>query len=727
MQKKEYSLAVGGKPMTFTFSDLAENANGSVLVRYGNTVVLATAVLSEKTRDDIDHFPLTVDFEERFYAAGQILGSRFVRREGKPSEEAILSGRVVDRTIRPLFDHHIRNEVQAIITVLSIDEDDPDVMAINAASVALHTSDIPWSGPASAVRIGKKHGSDSFEVNPSYASRAHGDYELDLLACGKDAAINMIEVSAQEVSEEVLIAALTRASEEIEKLQEFQQKLRTELGQEKRAFAKSEIPVDVRALYDELIAPRMEKAVFSNSASKEKIYALKDEWKAALTEKLPDANIRQASSLFDDGVDLAIHEGAVKRTARADGRGMGQLRQLFAQAGDFSPMLHGSGIFYRGGTHVFSTLTLGGPQDSQIIDSMEAREAQKRFMHHYNFPPFAPGETGRVGGANRRAVGHGALAEKALEAVIPPKETFPYTIRLVSECLASNGSTSMGSVCASTLALMDGGVPIKAPVAGIAMGLMLSPKHHTDGAYKILTDIQGPEDEYGDMDFKVAGTRRGVTAIQLDIKVGAIPVRILSEALAQARTARMEILDVIERAIAAPRPDISPNAPKIVALKIRPDQIGSIIGPAGKVIKAIKEKTGVEEIDIEDDGSVFITGKNGTANKAAAIIVDMTRQYVAGERFEGTVSRIATFGAFVRLNDSAEGLVHISEIAPFRIGRVEQALSLGEKVPVVIREIDREGRINLSIKDVDPEFASRKGVEPDTSPRPPTHGNGRRH
>jgi len=712
--------------MTFTFNDLAENANGSVLVRYGNTVVLATAVMSSRTKDDLDYFPLTVDFEERFYAAGQILGSRFIRREGRPSEDAILSGRVVDRTIRPLFEHHIRNEVQVVITVLSIDEDDPDVLAINAASVALHTSDIPWNGPASAVRIGKKKGSDTFEVNPSYVSRAHGEYELDLLACGKDGAINMIEVGASEVSEATLVEALKVASTEIEKVQTLQKKLRDEIGQEKKAIAKPEVPADIKALFEEVVAPNMETAVFSNTASKEKIYALKDAWKAALKEKLPEANGKIASDLFDEGVDLAIHRGAVEKNARADGRPFDKVRDLFAQAGGFSPILHGSGIFYRGGTHVFSALTLGGPQDSQIIDSMEEREQTKRFMHHYNFPPFAPGETGRIGGINRRAVGHGALAEKALEAVIPSKESFPYTIRVVSECLSSNGSTSMASICASTLALMDGGVPIKAPVAGIAMGLMLAPDYEKSGSYKVLTDIQGPEDEYGDMDFKVAGTRAGVTAIQLDVKVNGVPVSILAEALTQAQDARMKILDTIEAAIPAPRPDISANAPKIVALKIKPDQIGGIIGPGGKVIKAIKEKTAVDEIDIEDDGTVFITGKDGTADKAAAIILDMTREYKAGEVFEGEVTRLMDFGAFVRIGATAEGLVHVSEIAPFRIGKASDALALGEKVKVAIKEIDEKNRINLSIKAIDPEFAARKGVQPDNSPRPP-QGNGRRH
>ena len=722
MHSKEYSTEIGGKTLTARFTDLADQTNGSVMLQYGETIVLATCVLGN-VREGLPYFPLTVDYEERFYAAGEILGSRFIRREGRPSDEAILSGRIVDRTIRPLFDHHIRNEVQVVITVLSIKEDDPDLLAVNAASLALLTSDIPWRGPVSAVRIGSYQENNMFAVNPTYGWRGHDDLELDLIACGQGGAINMIEVGAFESSEETVVSALEKASEEIEKLNAFQLQIQKEIGKTKKEMPKPKVPSEVGALFEESIAAKFPSAVFSGVAGKKPMYELKNEWLALAKEKLSDNAKPFADEYFEDQVNDSLHKEAIEKSRRPDNRKLDELRPLFAQAGGLSSVLHGSGIFYRGGTHVFSALTLGGPGDSQLIDSMETKDSLKRFMHHYNFPPFSSGETGRLGGLNRRMVGHGALAEKSLAAVIPPKETFPYTIRLVSECLASNGSTSMGSVCASTLALMDGGVPITAPVAGIAMGLMMEEsgirnQESTSGKrelkYKILTDIQGPEDHHGDMDFKVAGTKNGITGIQLDVKVDGVAIPILAEALRQARAARLQILEVIEKAIPAPRSNISPNAPEIRTLAIKPDQIGMVIGPGGKVINGIKEATGVDEITIEDDGTVFVTGKNGTAEKAVEIIRDMTREYMPGERFEGEVTRILDFGAFVKIGASAEGMVHISEIAPFRIDRVEDAVSLGEKVPVIIKEIDEKKRINLSIKGADPEFAARKGVQPGT-------------
>ena len=533
----------------------------------------------------------------------------------------------------------------------------------------------------------------------------------------------MIEVGAFESSEETVVSALEKASEEIEKLNAFQLQIQKEIGKTKKEMPKPKVPSEVGALFEESIAAKFPSAVFSGVAGKKPMYELKNEWLALAKEKLSDNAKPFADEYFEDQVNDSLHKEAIEKSRRPDNRKLDELRPLFAQAGGLSSVLHGSGIFYRGGTHVFSALTLGGPGDSQLIDSMETKDSLKRFIHHYNFPPFSSGETGRLGGLNRRMVGHGALAEKSLAAVIPPKETFPYTIRLVSECLASNGSTSMGSVCASTLALMDGGVPITAPVAGIAMGLMMEEsgirnQESTSGKrelkYKILTDIQGPEDHHGDMDFKVAGTKKGITGIQLDVKVDGVAIPILAEALRQARAARLQILEVIEKAIPAPRSNISPNAPEIRTLAIKPDQIGMVIGPGGKVINGIKEATGVDEITIEDDGTVFVTGKNGTAEKAVEIIRDMTREYMPGERFEGEVTRILDFGAFVKIGASAEGMVHISEIAPFRIDRVEDAVSLGEKVPVIIKEIDEKKRINLSIKGADPEFAARKGVQPGT-------------
>ncbi|MDE2213087.1 MAG: polyribonucleotide nucleotidyltransferase [Patescibacteria group bacterium] len=727
MQTRSFSTEIGGKTLTAEFNDLAENADGSVILRYGNTAVIATAVISERTREDIDYFPLTVDYEERFYAAGQILGSRFVRREGRPSDQAILSGRVVDRTIRPLFNWNIRNEVQVVITVLSIDEDDPDMLAVNAASLALAVSRIPWGGPVAAVRIGKIKGGSDLIINPSYAFREKTDTAFDLLACGQRGTINMIEVGSREVSEEDITQALERAVEEQEKLLVWQRQIIKEIGKEKAILKTGEVPDALQTLFNNEFKKELHDVIFCGTPGKESISDLKKRFVARYTqvEELKDVKKSTAERFLEDRVNDEIHRGAIEDGKRADGRAFDELRPIFAKAGGVSPMLHGSGIFYRGGTHVFTALTLGGPGDSLVIDTMEEQEVKKRFMHHYNFPPFSVGETGRMGGLNRRMVGHGYLAEKSLEAVIPPKEQFPYTIRLVSECMASNGSTSMGSVCASTIALMDGGIPIKAPVAGIAMGLMMSPRFTEDKKYRVLTDIQGPEDHHGDMDFKVAGTRAGITGIQLDIKLDGVPVSILTEALHAAREARFKILDVIEKEISTPRKSLSPRAPEIATMSVRPDQIGLVIGGGGKTINGIKETSGAEDITVEDDGSIFITGRNGTAQKARELIEAVVKEYKAGEVYEGTVTRLMDFGAFVRIGPmkDAEGLVHVSEVAPFRIDKISDALAIGDKVRVMIKEIDEKGRINLSIKQIDPDFASRKGLKPSTNP---SHG-GRNH
>ena len=703
------------------FTDLAEQAQGSVILRYGETAVLATAVMSSRVRDDIDYFPLTVDFEERYYAAGAILGSQYMRREGRPSENAILSGRIVDRTIRPLFSSHMRNEVQVVVTVLALGEDDPQHIAVNAASLALATSSIPWGGPVAAVRVGSNSA-----INPTYKERE--GMNLDILACGKDGTINMIEVGAKIVGEDEIAAGFARAAQEHNKILDWQKQIIKEIGKEKKPAVMPELPAALTDLYANDFAARMGAAVFCGAPSKDAIHALEDEWMQKIKESEELAPMKgTAKRYFEDKVDEEIHRGAVEEGKRADSRRFDEVRPLFAKAGGVSAILHGSGIFYRGGTHVFTALTLGGPGDSLIVDSMERHDQKQRFMHHYNFPPYSSGETGRMGGINRRAVGHGALAQKALEAVLPPAEQFPYTIRLVSECLASNGSTSMGSTCASTIALMDGGVPIKAPVAGIAMGLMLS-ADYTPGSskYKVLTDIQGPEDEFGDMDFKVAGTREGVTAIQMDIKLDGIAVPILVEALAAARAARLEILDVIEKEIAQPREHISARAPEILSLKVKPDQIGMVIGGGGKTINGIREVTAVDDITIEDDGSVFITGRGGSAAKAKAMIEALVKEYKPGEVYDGEVTRLMDFGAFVRVGPGkdAEGLVHVSEIAAFRINKISDALNVGEKVRVMIKEIDDKGRINLSIKMADPEFAIRKGLSPapthaSTDSRPP--------
>ncbi len=698
-------MEIGGRTLTAEFSDLADQTSGSVIVRYGQTTVLATVVMSKKEKDT-DYLPLVVDYEERFYAAGQILGSRFIRREGRPTDEAILAGRAIDRTIRPLFNQSMRNEVQVVITVLAIDEEnDPDVPSIIAASLAIATSETPWSGPVSSVRIGESDG--KLIINPTYPQRENSP--LDILICGKEEKINMIEAGAKEIGEDKIKEAFNLAEKELKKIEDFQKQIINDIGKEKIIFESKKPSETLKELFREHVADKMEEVVFNNKKSE--INPLKDFWIGVIKETLPE-ELSLAGEYFEEEINNIVHKEAISSNRRPDGRGMDEVRPLFAQAGGLSDRLHGSGIFFRGGTHVLSVLTLGGPKEVQLVEGMEL-QTEKRFMHHYNFPPFSTGETGRMGGINRRAVGHGALAEKALEAVLPNKDDFPYTIRIVSESMASNGSTSMGSVCASTLALMDAGVPIKNPVAGIAMGLMLSEAKSASGEwkYKVLTDIQGPEDHHGDMDFKVAGTKEGVTAIQMDVKVGGIPTDILIEALAGAKKARLKILDKIIEAIPAPRPDTKETAPKIIKIMIDPERIGEVIGPGGKVIKSIIEETG-SEVDIEQDGSVFLTGKKDAVEKAKKIIEDITREYHAGERFDGIVTRLFDFGAMVEIGHNAEGLVHISELAPFRIDKVTDVVAIGDNVPVVVKEIDEKGRINLSIKSADPLYAENKGAKP---------------
>ncbi len=704
MQKKTFECEVAGKKLIAEFTDLTEQANGSVLLRMGETAILVTAVMNRR-EGNLPYFPLSVEFEEKFYAVGQILGSRFMRREGRPSEEAVLSARIIDRTIRPLFNQKMRNDIQVVATVLAMGEDDPDVLSVIGASIALSVSDIPWNGPVGAVRIGKDIETGEIIVNPSYLEREKGNLLFEILACGKDGDINMIETAAHEVDEADIVTVLEAATQVHQKLETFQKEIVAAIGKEKKIFTPLEIPQELTTLFENNFQTKLNKTLFSNTAGKNHLHELKDNFLKEASELIAALDKAMAAEFFEEEINREIHRGAIEENKRADGRGMDEVRELYAQAGGVSPVLHGSGIFYRGGTHIFTALTLGGPEAAQLIDTIEEQETKKHYLHHYNFPPFSVGESGRVGGFNRRMIGHGALAEKAVAPVIPSREEFPYTIRLVSETMASNGSSSMGSVCASTLALMDGGVPIRAAVAGIASGLMMDGKN-----YKLLTDIQGPEDEHGDMDFKVAGTRAGVTAIQMDVKVEGIPVPVLAEALQKAKQARLQIIDVMERELAAPRPKISARAPEIVTMKILPDQIGLIIGSGGKTINAIKEETGVEEISIEDSGEVFITGKNGTAHKAAEKITALTKVYEVGERVTATITRLADFGAFAKIDAQNEGLIHISEIAPFHLEKVEGLLSVGETVEVVVSKVEG-GKIGLSIKMADPDFAKKKGIE----------------
>ena len=695
MEKKEYTLELGGRTLTATFNDLADQANGSVLMKYGDTTVLVTTVLNPKPREGMDFFPLVVDYEEKFYAAGLILGGRYIKREGRPSDEAVLAGRMIDRTIRPLFDQNIRKEVQVIATVLSIDNsNDPDILSIIGASLALSTSDIPWNGPIGAIRLGLDEDKNII-INPTYEQR---EAELlDLLICGRDQKINMIESEAKEVSEDLLDRAFDQAMSEIAKLEKWQKEIISEQGCSKQDLSEPGPSEELVSLFDQKIKPELDQAVFSQN-SKSQTGKLKDQWLEIVKNENPEADPSQAGNIFEEAVNDLLHQEAIKNDRRADGRKMNEVRPLYAQAGGISEIIHGSGIFYRGGTHILTVLTLSGPQDSQIIEGMEVR-TKKYFMHHYNFPPFSVGETGRISSMNRRSIGHGALAEKSLRAVLPDRHDFPYTIRLVSEALASNGSTSMGSICGSSLALMDGGVPITRPVAGIAMGLMIDESDN----YKILTDIQGPEDHHGDMDFKVAGTENGITGLQLDVKVDGINPDILSKALRQAQEARIHILNTISQTLAEPRPELKPTAPKIATVELPKDKIGMVIGPGGKTIQKIIEDTGAA-IDIDDEGIASISGPDQAVSEAKAEIESIIREYEAGEEFSGEVVKVLDFGAFVKIGPNTDGLVHISELAPWRVEKVTDLVNEGDKVPVVIKEIDDRGRLSLSIKQIKPNF-----------------------
>jgi len=706
MHSKEYEVEVGGKKIIAMFSDLANQANGSVILKSEGTVVMATAVISKDGSKNLGFFNLTVEYLEKFYARGKILGGQYNKREGRPSDQSILAARMIDRTIRPLFDQHIKNAVQVIVTVIAVGRTDPKILGINAVSVALLMSNIPWNGPIGAVQIGKAKGENEIKVNNYIPSADEPVYDLDLLVCGKDKTINMIEAMAFEFSEDEIGKCFDLASTEISKWEDFQKKLYGEFGKEKLVFEKKETPTEIVSLFVKEIIPILDNGLFSLKG-KEVAHEAIDVWTKIVEEKYSEEQeeeISVAEDYLHHYLDDEFHKKALDSNVRADGRKLDEIRKLYAKAGGISPVLHGSGIFYRGETHVLSVLALGGPEDMLIVQGMES-ESKKRFMHHYNFPPYSGGETGRVGGINRREMGHGFLAEKALTPVIPDKISFPYTIRVVSESVASNGSTSQASICASTIALMDGGVPIKSPVAGISIGLMVDEKDKNK--YVLLSDIQGPEDHYGDMDFKIAGTENGITAIQLDVKVDGVQLSILKEALLRAKTARMQILKTITEEIAQPRTSISPNAPMILTVKIKKDQIGMVIGPGGKNINAIREETGTE-ITIEEDGTVFVTGKNGGAEKAVKIIEEMTHEYKVGDTAEGEVVKIMDFGAFVRIGHDTEGLVHISEIAPFRVEKVSDIIKEGARVPVKIIKVDEKGRINLSIKEADKNFFKPK-------------------
>ena len=697
MEQKKWSLQIGGRILEVETGLLAGQANGSVTVRYGDTVVLATAVMSKEASKISGYFPLMVDYEERYYAAGKIKGSRFIKREGRPSDEAILTGRVVDRTIRPLFNDRMRNEVQVVVTVLSIDgENDTDIISMIAGSAALHISNIPWNGPIGAVRVGKING--ELILNPVNGELKES--ELDLVIAGTKDKINMIEAGAKEVSEEEIIKAFEFGQEAVKKIVAFLEDIRKEAGKEKSEPAllqgSSEFEGNIKEI---LSAESLEDALYD--ADKKVIAEKIDAIKKKVFEFIEQNNEGDVSKLKEIAIqileevsDEIIHKNILDKEKRPDGRKLDEIRKIECRVGVL-PRTHGTGLFTRGETQALTVTTLGSPGDEQIIDTMEL-DVKKRYIHHYNFPPFSVGEIKPMRGPGRREIGHGALAEKALVPVLPSKEEFPYTILLVSEVLSSNGSSSMASTCGSTLSLMDAGVPIKRPVSGIAMGIIVDSKDN----FKILTDIQGAEDHYGDMDFKVAGTEKGVTALQMDVKVEGVTIEMLKAVLSQSHGNRMEILEKITAAISSPRKEMSQYAPRIIIIKINPDKIRNVIGTGGKIINEIIDETGVQ-IDIEDDGSIFITSADAqSAKKAKEWIDNLTHEVKSGEAFNAKVTRIMTFGAFAEILPGQEGLIHISELADRRVEKVEDIVKVGDVVPVKVIKIDEQGRINLSMKAV---------------------------
>ncbi len=735
VEQKTFTTNVGEKEITIKTGKFAQAANGTCMVQCGDTVVLATAVMSEKPRPGIPFFPLMVDFEEKLYAAGRIKGSRFIKREGRPTDEAVLVARFIDRALRPLFDNRIRNDVQVIITVLAFDgENDPDLLGLIGASCALHISDIPWNGPIGITRVSKKD--DEWMLNPSYEQRAEAEFDLDVAGTSEKAI--MIEARANETTEEVMAEAFERGLGAIQPIIDLIEKIRSEVGKEKRDMIKvDERAEELKKMATDFLTPIFEKRCIERPLlSKPEINAAKAELKEQLIAHLTEQGIDEeehgiaADVIYGLTQDVASNL-IITQGKRVDGRALDEIRPLTGEV-SLLPRVHGSGHFNRGTTQVMSICTLGSPGDEQTLDGMET-VGQKRYMHHYNFPPFSVGEAKPLRGASRRDIGHGALAEKALESMLPDKAEFPYTVRVVSEVLDSNGSSSMASTCASTLALMDAGVPIKEPVAGIAMGLA---SNGTD--WKVITDLQDIEDGDGGMDFKMTGTKNGITAIQMDTKTDGLTMEIIRQTLTQGKEARLQVLDVITGAIAEPRPELSAHAPRILTLTIDPDKIRDVIGPGGKMINEIIDKTGVDSIDIEQDGSVFITAPNGESGNAAYEWVNnLTRDVEAGETFNDcNVERIMDFGAFVNILPGKDGLVHISELAPWRVGKVEDIVKLGDKVNVKVIEVDSMGRVNLSMKQAEgneyteemkakaqqappPRSGGRKGGPPRGGKRPP--------
>lgn len=698
MAKQEFHLDFCGRGITVETGEIAKQADGAVIIRYGDTVTLSTACASNQAKEGIDFFPLTVSFEEKLYSVGKIPGG-FLRREGRPSEHATLTARMIDRPIRPLFAEGFRNEVQVVNTVLSVDQDaSPEMAAMFGASLALCISDIPFNGPIAGCKVGRING--ELVANPTVAQMEESD--IDLTVAGTAQALNMVEAGAKEVSEEDMLAALMFGHEQIKKLCAFQEEIVAACGKEKREielYAVDEtIDREVRSNFEAQI--RAAVSIKEKLERYGKIDDLTDEAaemianKEYASEKDQNNAVKQAREICRGIEADEVRRLIIEDKVRPDGRQIDEIRPLNSQV-DLLPRVHGSALFTRGETQVLSTTTLGALNDNQIIDDLTVVDS-KRFMHHYNFPPYCVGETGRMGNPGRREIGHGALGERALAQVLPSVDEFPYTIRTVADVMESNGSSSQASICAGTMSLMAAGVPIKAPVAGIAMGLIMD---DDSGKYTVLTDIQGMEDHFGDMDFKVAGTKNGITALQMDIKVTGITKNIFEEALAQAHKARLEILDNMLACISEPRTQLSPYAPKIAMMNIDPDKIKDVIGPGGKMINEIIAQCDNVKIDIDDDGKVVIYHNDyDTIEKAKQMISDIVRVAKVGDVYAAKVVRLEKFGAFVNLFGNTDGLLHISKISYHRVDKVEDVLKLGDVIDVKVTEIDNKGRINVSAK-----------------------------
>ncbi len=695
MEFKQFNTEIGGRKLIIETGKLAQQANGSVTVKYGDTSVLVTAVISDHPREGINYLPLMVDYEEKLYAAGKIKGSRFIKREGRPTDEAILSGRIIDRTLRPLFNPKIRNDIQIVVTTLSFDgENDPIFPSLIGASLAISISDIPWNGPVGGLLVGCEN--KKWTVNPVNNQEKKPDSKL--LIAGAEQGINMIEGVGEQIPEQEIINGLELAQQEIKNLIAFQEKIIKEFKVEKKDLNFPDPDPELTKEIEKFLGNKLETALYQPDKAQrmDAVNDLKKDLQNLIEEKY-DADkekTEQASELFDQKLDQLVHKNILEKNKRPDDRKPDELRKISSEI-SVLPRVHGSALFTRGTTQALSTVTLAPPGAEQLLDQMELK-GSKRYMHHYNFPPYSVGEVKPLRGPGRREIGHGALAEKALLPLIPSREEFPYTIRVVSEILSSNGSSSMASVCGSTLALLDAGVKLKANAAGIAMGLMLD---ESGDKYKILTDIQGPEDHHGDMDLKVAGTRKGITAIQMDIKPKGLSLDILKQGLTQAKQARNQILDEMEKVIKAPKPELSNYAPRVYTISVNPKRIGDIIGPGGKMINKITEETETN-IDIEDDGTVFVSSeKPEGAKKALSWIKSLTRELKQGEIFQGKVVKVADFGAFIELVPGQEGLLHISELAPpdKKIKDIRNVVHRGDTITVKIKNIGQDGKIGLSL------------------------------